>query len=112
VKGHIRVDAIREIGSQDAYNAIDNIDGGSTLTAREKRIALMLAADFDYQEIAIEVPCKMKTVRTHVSNIRKKLGLIGDSQSDIRKTIKDALIKYTNIRCTVLIVKFKYVVGD
>jgi DNA-binding CsgD family transcriptional regulator len=51
------------------------MDGGSSLTPREREIVQMLAEGKSSKEVAVALNLSVKTAETHRSNIMRKLGL-------------------------------------
>ena len=48
---------------------------GSTLTEREKEIAILLAKSFSSKEVAVKLDISAKTVENHRTNLMRKLGV-------------------------------------
>ena len=48
---------------------------GSTLTEREKEIAILLAKSFSSKEVAVKLEISAKTVENHRTNLMRKLGV-------------------------------------
>ncbi|MBS1736640.1 MAG: response regulator transcription factor [Bacteroidetes bacterium] len=63
---------------------IEYIDTKEKLSAREKEVLKWLSKGFSYKEIAAKLFISLETVRTHISNIYKKLHACNKAQA-IRK---------------------------
>jgi two-component system, NarL family, nitrate/nitrite response regulator NarL len=65
---------IEELAAMRVYEAAELADG-DRLTSRERELAIMVAAGASNKEIAHRLAISIKTVKAHLTNIFKKLGL-------------------------------------
>ncbi len=63
---------------------------GSTLTEREKEIAILLAKSFSSKEVAVKLDISAKTVENHRTNLMRKLG-VHDVAGVIRYVVRQGL---------------------
>jgi DNA-binding NarL/FixJ family response regulator len=63
---------------------------GSTLTEREKEIAILLAKSFSSKEVAVKLEISAKTVENHRTNLMRKLG-VHDVAGVIRYVVRQGL---------------------
>jgi DNA-binding NarL/FixJ family response regulator len=63
---------------------------GSTLTEREKEIAVLLAKSFSSKEVAVKLDISAKTVENHRTNLMRKLG-VHDVAGVIRYVVRQGL---------------------
>ena len=63
---------------------------GSTLTEREKEIAILLAKSFSSKEVAVKLDISAKTVENHRTNLMRKLG-VHDVAGVIRFVVRQGL---------------------
>ena len=63
---------------------------GSTLTDREKEIAILLAKSFSSKEVAVKLDISAKTVENHRTNLMRKLG-VHDVAGVIRFVVRQGL---------------------
>jgi len=63
---------------------------GSTLTDREKEIAVLLAKSFSSKEVAVKLDISAKTVENHRTNLMRKLG-VHDVAGVIRFVVRQGL---------------------
>jgi DNA-binding NarL/FixJ family response regulator len=63
---------------------------GSTLTEREKEIAILLAKSFSSKEVAVKLEISAKTVEHHRTNLMRKLG-VHDVAGVIRYVVRQGL---------------------
>ena len=63
---------------------------GTTLTEREKEIAILLAKSFSSKEVAVKLDISAKTVENHRTNLMRKLG-VHDVAGVIRYVVRQGL---------------------
>ena len=63
---------------------------GTTLTEREKEIAILLAKSFSSKEVAVKLDISAKTVENHRTNLMRKLG-VHDVAGVIRFVVRQGL---------------------
>ena len=68
---------------------------GSTLTEREKEIAILLAKSYSSKEVAVKLDISAKTVENHRTNLMRKLG-VHDVAGVIRFVVRQGLYDPTD----------------
>jgi DNA-binding NarL/FixJ family response regulator len=80
-----RVDQINELRERLGLEISDAPEGAPALTAREREVALLIAAGLTNAELARKLYISPKTAAVHVSSILRKLGVAS------RTEVKDHL---------------------
>ena len=70
----VMLSLIEELATLRAPDA-DDVSGGARMTSREREIAGLVARGASNKQIAHQLSISIKTVKTHLTNIFKKLGL-------------------------------------
>jgi len=70
----VMLSLIEELATLRAPDA-DDVSGGARMTSREREVAGQVARGASNKQIAHQLSISIKTVKTHLTNIFKKLGL-------------------------------------
>ncbi len=73
----LRASAVAELWSLGARPRRHRLDGPSSLTASELRVARLAAAGLGNREVAVELFVTVKTVEVHLTKVYRKLGVTG-----------------------------------
>lgn len=74
------LDALRKYVNDLASGLASHLQGSTSLSAQELRVALMVKNGMTSEEIAAHLHVSPETVKTHRRNIRRKFGLTSSSQ--------------------------------
>jgi len=68
-----------------------------TLTSREKEVALLMIMDHNVREIARKLGIAIRSASDHMSEVRRKTGLVRRSQPEVRRRLVELALKANHV---------------